>query len=140
MREADAGRARNVFDHGTPSYPIHFEMRNVTFYNYCDGRRMVDLNNSGAGSVAIFENVLIASNAADPYRTSGNTERTTTNIYGTSEYTRNRQATILEVSANDLFRDPTQRRPDYHRSHFHHRGTRCRRPALAALTPLPTPC
>lgn len=107
MREADAGRARNVFDHGTPSYPIHFEMRNVTFYNYCDGRRMVDLNNSGAGSVAIFENVLIASNAADLYRTSGNTERTTTNIYGTSEYTRNRQATILEVGANDLFRDPT---------------------------------
>lgn len=82
-------------------------MRNVTFYNYCDGRRMVDLNNSGAGSVAIFENVLIASNAADLYRTSGNTERTTTNIYGTSEYTRNRQAEILDVSANDLFRDPT---------------------------------
>lgn len=106
MREAYAGSARNVFSHSSPSYPIHFEMRNVTFYNYCDGQRMVDLNNAGAGSEVIFENVLIASNAGDLWRVSDNVDLTTTHVYGTSEYTRSSRATILDVSANDIFANP----------------------------------
>lgn len=106
MRESYAGSARNVFSHGTPSYPIHFEMRNVTFYSYCDGQRMVDLNNAGAGSVVIFENVLIASNAGDLWRVSDNVDLTTSNVYGTSEYTRSGRATILDVSASEIFANP----------------------------------
>lgn len=108
MREAAPGRARNVFDHGTPAYPIHMEVRNVTFYDYCgEGRRMIDLNNVGEGSVLVIENVLVSANAADIYRASRGTSVTATNNYGTSEYTRDRQATILDVTAADLFTDPT---------------------------------
>ena len=106
MRESYAGSARNVFSYGSSTYKLHMEVRNVTFYNYCDTQRMIDLNNVGAGSELILENVLIATNAGDFYRVSSGTTVTSSNVYGTTEYTRTRYATILDMSANDLFADP----------------------------------
>ena len=113
MREAND--AKNFFAYSQTSAKIHLEVRNCTFYRYCakNQSRLIDLNNVGAPSELIIENVLFATNCGNIYRASGNTAVTLENNFATSDCQRGvkeyrsdkNEDAHLSVSADELFVD-----------------------------------
>lgn len=111
MREKS--NAGNVVRYGSTYSKMHLEIRNVTFYQYCQGGRMIDMNNVGPDSKVIIENVLFATESGQIYRVSGNAEVTLENNYATSdsgrgvkEYRTDKNPDAkLSISADELFVD-----------------------------------
>ena len=97
----------NLVNMSTSDCPIHLEIKNVTFYDFCVNNRLIDLTNA-AGSELIMEGVVMASPAGELYRMGTGTTKFANN-YTTTDYKlggSKMNATDLDVSAADLFADP----------------------------------
>lgn len=97
----------NLVNMSTSDCPMHLEIKNVTFYDFCINNRLIDLTNA-AGSELIMEGVVMASPAGELYRIGAGTTKFSNN-YTTTDYKlggSKMNATDLDVSAADLFADP----------------------------------
>lgn len=97
----------NLVNMSTSDCPIHLEVKNVTFYDFCVNNRLIDITNA-AGSELIMEGVVMASPAGELYRMGSGTTKFSNN-YTTTDYKlggSKMNATDLDVSASDLFVDP----------------------------------
>lgn len=88
--------------------PMNLTIQNVTFYNYCVNKRLVDLSNA-AGSSLTIKNILLASPCGEIYKIASETTTGFSNNYTTSDYVLGGskiEATDLPQSASDIFQDP----------------------------------
>lgn len=97
----------NLVNMSSSDCPMHLEIKNVTFYDFCVNNRLIDLTNA-AGSELIMEGVVMASPAGELYRMGSGTTKFSNN-YTTTDYKlggSKMNATDLDVSAADIFADP----------------------------------
>lgn len=97
----------NLVNMSTSDCPMHLEIKNVTFYDFCINNRLIDLTNA-AGSELIMEGVVMASPAGELYRMGAGTTKFSNN-YTTTDYKlggSKMNAIDLDVSAANLFADP----------------------------------
>lgn len=107
MRD-NTGGMPNLFDHKNSEYPIHLELRNITFYSYAANKQLINIDNA-RNSTFIFENVLIASGSGKIYSAPAGTVTSFANNYVTTDYLLGPSlvnGTQLDVNAVGLFSDP----------------------------------
>lgn len=106
--QGETGGWGSLFSLPRQATPIHLEYKNVTFYNFCLGQRMIFMENA-VGSEFIMEGIVLASASGLLYTIGANTSTTFSNNYTTTDYALGgsaMNATELPISAADLFVDP----------------------------------
>lgn len=88
--------------------PIKLEFKNITVYDYCLNKRMINIG-SAVDSELTIEGMVLASPSGDLYVVGANTKTNFSNNYTTKDYAlggAKMNATDLDVTADDLFADP----------------------------------
>lgn len=98
----------NLFNAPYIDKPIQLEFKNITVYNYCLNKRLINIG-SAVGSELTIEGMVLASPSGDLYVAGANTTTHFANNYTTKDYVlggAKMNATDLDITAAELFADP----------------------------------
>lgn len=98
----------NLFHAPDMTQPVHLELKNITLYSFCTNQTLIQIQ-SASGSELVVDGMVIASPCGTFCSLPANVTATFDNNYVTSDYVvggTQLNATELEQSADELFRDP----------------------------------